>query len=74
VLKGTLEVETLGGTLCVEAGQAVIVEPNVWVRYSTPGEQGAEYISVVLPAFDAQRVHRDLDTTDTSRRRAEADC
>ena len=30
-----------------------------WVRYSTPGAGGAEYISVCVPAFDLGTVHRD---------------
>ena len=30
----------------VAAGQAVHTSPGEWVRYSTPGPAGAEYISV----------------------------
>ena len=30
-----------------------------WVRYGTPGEDGAEYIAVCLPAFAPATVHRD---------------
>ena len=59
VLRGTLHVETREGTLRVEAGQAVVVEKGEWVRYSTPGAEGAEYVAVCLPAFSPQTVHRD---------------
>jgi mannose-6-phosphate isomerase-like protein (cupin superfamily) len=59
VLKGTLRVEHKGGLLDVSAGQAVIAHAGEWVRYSTPGEGGAEYIAVCLPAFSMERVHRD---------------
>ena len=41
------------------AGQGVHAKPGEWVRYSTPGADGAEYISVCVPAFTAATVHRD---------------
>ena len=59
VLKGTLRVEHKEGVLDVSAGQAVIARAGEWVRYSTPGEGGAEYIAVCLPAFSMEGVHRD---------------
>jgi mannose-6-phosphate isomerase-like protein (cupin superfamily) len=59
VLKGTLRVEHEGGALEVRAGQAVVAAPGEWVRYSTPGPEGAEYVAVCLPAFSPATVHRD---------------
>ena len=59
VLRGMLRVEHTGGAIDVLAGQAVIAHRGEWVRYSTPGEQGAEYIAVCLPAFSMETVHRD---------------
>ncbi len=59
VLRGTLRVEHAGGALDVHAGQAVITHKDEWVRYSTPGEDGAEYIAVCVPAFSPATVHRD---------------
>jgi len=59
VLKGSLRVEYEGGTLDVPAGQAVVTSPGEWVRYSTPGSEGAEYVAVCLPAFSPTTVHRD---------------
>ena len=59
VLKGTLLVEHKNGSLNVAAGQAVIAHAGEWVRYSTPGAEGAEYIAVCLPAFSIDTVHRD---------------
>jgi len=61
VLKGTLRVEYEGGTLDVQAGQAVVAAPGEWIRYSTPGPDGAEYIAVCVPAFSPETVHRDSD-------------
>lgn len=59
VLKGTLRVESKDGTIDVNSGQAVITHKGEWVRYSTPGDEGAEYIAVCLPAFSMDTVHRD---------------
>ncbi|HUA58013.1 MAG TPA: cupin [Verrucomicrobiae bacterium] len=59
VLAGVLHVEHAGGKMEVRAGQAVIAHRGEWVRYSTPGPDGAEYIAVCLPAFSPGTVHRD---------------
>lgn len=59
VLRGRLRVEYDGGELTVAAGQAVLTAPGEWVRYSTPGPEGAEYVAVCLPAFSPGGVHRD---------------
>ena len=58
VLRGTVRVESEGGIHEVHAGQAIIARPGERVRYSTPGDEGAEYIAVCLPAFSPQTVHR----------------
>ncbi len=59
VLEGRVHVEHEGGTLDVDAGQAVLVRGGEWVRYSTP--EGASYVAVCLPAFSPDTVHRDED-------------
>ncbi|HEX6879576.1 MAG TPA: cupin domain-containing protein [Terriglobales bacterium] len=59
VLKGMLRVTHKGGSLEVHAGQAVITHKGEWVQYSTPLDEGAEYIAVCLPAFSPGTVHRD---------------
>jgi len=59
VLKGELQVETRGAVHKVAAGQAIIVQAGEWVRYGTPGPDGAEYIAVCLPAFSPDTVHRE---------------
>lgn len=59
VLRGTLRVEHEQGVVDVHAGQAIVTFPGEWVRYSSPGELGAEYIAVCLPAFSLETVHRD---------------
>jgi mannose-6-phosphate isomerase-like protein (cupin superfamily) len=68
VLAGTLRVESRVSdasgagrleSVDVHAGQAVIAPRGEWVRYSTPGPEGAEYVAVCLPAFSLRTVHRD---------------
>jgi len=63
VLKGVLRVEHEGGTIDVNAGQAVVASPGEWVRYSSPLPEGAEYVAVCLPAFSPETVHRDDERT-----------
>jgi hypothetical protein len=43
----------------IAAGEAVIVPRGEWVRYSTAGPEGAEYIAVCIPAFSPHTVYRD---------------
>jgi quercetin dioxygenase-like cupin family protein len=59
VLRGELQVATREAVHRVRAGQAIIVSRGEWVRYSTPGSEGAEYIAVCLPAFSPATVRRD---------------
>jgi mannose-6-phosphate isomerase-like protein (cupin superfamily) len=59
VLSGALTVESEGAPMTVRAGQAILARAGEWVRYSTPEHDGAEYISVCVPAFTPDSVHRD---------------
>jgi len=59
VLKGVLRVEYRGGSMEVQAGQAVIAPRGEWVCYSTPYPSGAEYVAVCRPAFTLDAAHRD---------------
>ncbi len=59
VLKGMLRVKTKTETWDIHAGEAIIIEANEWVQYSSPSEAGAEYIAVCSPAFSPDTVHRD---------------
>jgi len=59
VLRGMLRVETETTVHEICAGEAIITSRGEWIRYSTPGPDGAEYIAVCLPAFSPATVHRD---------------
>ncbi len=59
VLEGCLHVKTKDAEQDVRAGQCIIVKKNEWVQYSSPDEGGAKYVSVCIPAFSPDTVHRD---------------
>ena len=61
VLRGMIRVEHEGGVLDIHAGQAVVTKPGEWIRYSSPGHEGAEYIAACVPAFSPRTVHRDSE-------------
>ena len=58
VLNGILRVKTESSEFDIHAGEAVIVNKDEWVQYSTPHASGAEYIAVCLPAFSPDNVNR----------------
>ncbi len=59
VLRGELHARTGDGTMIAHAGEALIIPKGCRVQYSTPGLEGAEYVSVCLPAFGPDLVHRE---------------
>jgi len=59
VLKGMLKVQTTDETYEVRENEALIVEKNIWVKYSTPETGGADYLAICLPAFSPDIVHRE---------------
>ena len=60
--RGAVHVEHKDGVLEVRAGQAVLTRAGERIRYSTPGDEGAEYIAICLPAFSPATVHRDPES------------
>lgn len=58
VLRGAMHVAHDGGAFEVGAGQAVVTHAGERVRYSTPGDDGCEYVAICLPAFSPDTVHR----------------
>jgi mannose-6-phosphate isomerase-like protein (cupin superfamily) len=59
VLRGRIAVETPDGVVEVAAGQAVVTRAGERIRYSTPADEGAEYVAVCLPAFGPDLARRD---------------
>ena len=61
VLRGMVRVRMKDTSYDISAGEAFIVRSGERVQYSTPGSDGAEYISVCTPAFSPETVHRDAE-------------
>src|SRR4051794_30905944 len=61
VLRGMVRVEHQGGTMDVNAGQAIVTKPGEWGRYSSRAPEGAEYIAVSPPAFSMETVPGDRE-------------
>ena len=59
VLNGILRVVTKDNTYDVKAGEGIITFKGEWIKYSTPAQEGAEYIAVCIPAFSPESVNRD---------------
>lgn len=59
VLEGILRLKLVDKVIEVRAGEAVIVNKDEWVQYSTPYQGGAEYVAICLPAFSPEGVNRD---------------
>ncbi len=62
VLQGLLRVITKSETIDIKSGQAFIANRGEWIQYSTPEINGAEYLSVCIPAFSLESVHRDVES------------
>jgi mannose-6-phosphate isomerase-like protein (cupin superfamily) len=45
--------------IVLEAGQSIKIEKNTRVQYANPFAEECEYISVCMPAFSINTVHRE---------------
>lgn len=59
IIRGKKQFEIDGEKLILEAGQSIKIEKNVKVKYSNPFDEECEYLSVCLPAFSIDLVHRE---------------
>ena len=59
VLRGCLRVEHEYGVFEVKAGQAIIEDPEEWVRHSSPYDDGVDYLAICIPAFSPENAQRD---------------
>jgi mannose-6-phosphate isomerase-like protein (cupin superfamily) len=59
VLNGMLRVETKDEIYDIKAGEGILTHKGEWIKYSTPTQEGAEYIAVCVPAFSPETVNRD---------------
>jgi hypothetical protein len=59
VLRGVVRASHRGGSVDVRPGQTLLAHAGEWIQYSTPEPDGADYVSVCIPAFSPDLVHRD---------------
>jgi ethanolamine utilization protein EutQ (cupin superfamily) len=59
VLSGELHIKTGNKTVVIKANELFLAEKGETVQYSTPGEKGAEYIAICIPAFSPDTVNRE---------------
>jgi len=58
VVRGRKQIELVDQTIILEAGQSIKISKGSRVRYSNPFEEETEYVSLCLPAFSPDLVHR----------------
>ncbi len=60
VISGALHLTAQDGTVTVcRANEGILVPKGTSVQYSSPEPNGADYVSICIPAFDINLAHRD---------------
>ena len=59
IIKGKKQFIIEGETIVLHQGQSIKIEKGVRVQYSNPFNEPCEYLSVCLPAFSMDLVHRE---------------
>lgn len=59
IISGKKQFIIEGETIILEKGQSIKINKNTKVQYSNPFEEACEYLSICLPAFDFNKVHRE---------------
>lgn len=59
MLRGRKQIEIEGETLELKAGESILIKAGARIRYSNPYEDENEYISLCMPAFSPETVHRE---------------
>ncbi|WP_159799593.1 cupin domain-containing protein [Flavobacterium sp. MK4S-17] len=59
IIKGRKQFIINDEAIVLEAGQSIKIEKGTRIQYSNPFAEPCEYISVCLPAFSLDKVHRE---------------
>jgi mannose-6-phosphate isomerase-like protein (cupin superfamily) len=59
MLRGRKQIEIEGETIELQAGQSILIKGGTRIRYSNPYAEENEYISLCMPAFSPETVHRE---------------
>ncbi len=59
LISGKKKIEVNGEEIFLEKNQSICIKKGSRVRYSNPFDEPCEYISVCVPAFTLDKVHRE---------------
>lgn len=59
IIKGKKQFTIDNEIIILEAGQSIKITKNTTVQYANPFEEPCEYLSICLPAFTIEKVHRE---------------
>jgi ethanolamine utilization protein EutQ len=61
IISGKKQFIIEGETIILEKGQSIKILRNTRIQYSNPFDEPCEYMSVCMPAFSIDKVHREED-------------
>ncbi|EMR04355.1 cupin domain-containing protein [Cesiribacter andamanensis] len=61
MLRGRKRIEIDGEQIELSAGQSILIKAGARIRYSNPYAEENEYISLCMPAFSPNLVHREAE-------------
>ncbi|MEL6303868.1 MAG: cupin domain-containing protein [Bacteroidota bacterium] len=61
VIRGKKQFLIEGEKVVLGAGESIKIMKNTRVQYANPFEEACEYVSVCTPAFDINKVHREVE-------------
>ncbi len=59
IVRGRKLFEIDGEEIVLEAGKSILIKKGSRVRYSNPFTESCEYVSLCIPAFSIEKVHRE---------------
>lgn len=59
IIKGKKQIEVDNQKIILNSGESILIKKGTKVRYSNPFKEEVEYISVCIPAFSIDKVHRE---------------
>ncbi|MFN4111619.1 MAG: cupin domain-containing protein [Ignavibacteria bacterium] len=59
IIKGKKQIEIENEKIILNEGESILVKKGNSVRYSNPFNEPVEYISICIPAFSIEKVHRE---------------
>jgi mannose-6-phosphate isomerase-like protein (cupin superfamily) len=61
MLRGRKKIEIEGEVVELKAGESILIKGGTRIRYSNPYGEENEYISLCMPAFSPDSVHRETE-------------